>query len=116
MSIRRAAVTRKANNSSAWSSVSTQAVPVSSWAIMERCYQAAHDGAPDDGAHRKSPIRINAFAAVLSAAEAVRQFVSRITLFVAATFRSPWRCAAAPRSRLGELRSPWRPEGRRYDD
>src|SRR5215470_14552343 len=33
---------------------------------------------------------------------------------VAATFRSPWRCGAAPRRAWGELRSPWRPEGRRY--
>jgi len=33
---------------------------------------------------------------------------------VAATFRSPWRCGAAPKRAWGELRSPWRPEGRRY--
>src|SRR5262250_2879044 len=34
---------------------------------------------------------------------------------VAATFRSPWRCGAAPERASGELRSPWRPEGRRYE-
>src|SRR5262249_25647495 len=37
-----------------------------------------------------------------------------ITSAVAATFRSPWRCGAAPERAWGELRSPWRPEGRRY--
>src|SRR5215470_16008125 len=29
-------------------------------------------------------------------------------VFVAATFRSPWRCGAAPEHSWGELRSPWR--------